>query len=227
MILRLRHSFKALIASIVLAFSIAGPLSAQDREEVGIFSGSNLRGAVSSKGHFAIVDIKRIIQESKQGLEIRLQTETAFNELQIETDCYDDLSLLEENRLSVEKAKLTLIDFDVRRSEFNKKINERRDSQDGKGKKIENWKRLQQEELIALIGAASEILAKKYGLGIIVHSDYVIWADKTFDISSQIVDQVNAIERSQSIQSAVEFAEISVDDCQMELNDARLGQDIE
>lgn len=150
-------------------------------------------GPVRAEGtKIAVVDIEKLLNESKAGKSIAQQIQDKQASFQKEFSAKEKELIDAQKKLSDEKKSLTAEEFVKKRKEFEEKLIETRKLFQ---KRRTDLDRALSDGLLQLrknVVETTAALADKNGYDVVITRDSVVIADKTLDITEQVLSDLNA-----------------------------------
>ncbi len=156
-----------------------------------VFLSAPLRPAHAEMS-IAVVDVQRLLAESKAAQSIQKQVQGEREKLQAEFAGYEDKLRDSEKKLVDERGTMTPEEFNAKREEFQKKLQET-------GSVVQKKKRSLETALVKATGKLrNEILkivaqkAEEKNYDLVLTRQNIVLVAKEFDISEEVLAAVNA-----------------------------------
>jgi Skp family chaperone for outer membrane proteins len=148
--------------------------------------------AIAQETRIAVVDVERILNDSKAGQSIQKQLKQRRESFQKEFKAKEDQLMQSEKTLVQSKSDLSAEEFSKKRKEFEKKLLEtrnlfqkRRNSLDkGLGAALSNLRK-------SIISVTAEV-AEEGKYQVVLTRDSVVIVDKSMDITEKVLSRLNS-----------------------------------
>ena len=153
---------------------------------------TTMSGVASAETSFAVVDVQKILTESKAAQSIQRQVQAEREKLQSEFSGYEKNLRDSEEKLIAERANMDPADFQQQRDDFQKQLQET-------GAIVQNKKRKLEK---ALVTATSQLrddvleivaeMSETNGIDVVMTRQNIVLVAKSLDLTNEVMDKVNA-----------------------------------
>ncbi len=157
---------------------------------LALLGGAGVAQAADAK--IAVVDIEKLLNESKAGKSIGQQIQDKQAAFQKEFSAKEKDLIDAQKKLSDEKKSLTAEDFAKKRKEFEEKLIETRKLFQKRRTDLDRALGEALAQLRKNVVETTAALADKNGYDVVITRDSVVIADKTLDITEQVLSDLNA-----------------------------------
>lgn len=141
---------------------------------------------------YGVINIQRIMQDSKAAQSVRSQLQTKQKSFQAELDAKQKQLVTEDQQLAAQRSKLSKEAFEKKVKEFQTKAtNAQREIQTKKAALdkgfAEALTKIQEK-----VGAISAAVAKEKGMNMIIAASQVVWGDPKLDVTDAVLAKLNS-----------------------------------
>ncbi|MCY4541112.1 MAG: OmpH family outer membrane protein [Rhodobacteraceae bacterium] len=141
----------------------------------------------------AIVDFATLFDHSLFGIRLAEEIRDAQLALVSENDYYSSQFEIEEGALAAQRESMSEEDFTVMAEEFDRRVEERREIQDGKEAILETWRRQQISRFQQIASQTIARLAEVLGVQIVLPGSSVIWFAEEANITEIALTEIDRI----------------------------------
>lgn len=166
---------KALAAALVVFLSMSPAAQAQDKAPT-----------------IAIVDVQKILADAKAAQSLEKQIQAKREAFQKEFAAKEADLKKSQNDIIAQKEKLAAADFDKKRMEFEKKVSDTKSLFEKRRNALQQGSDKAIQELRKNIIESAAKVADSKGYDIVLTRDSVIVAEKTLDITADVLKQIDS-----------------------------------
>lgn len=141
---------------------------------------------------YGVVNIQRIMQDSKAAQSVRSQLQAKQKSFQTELDAKQKQLVTEDQQLAAQRSKLSKEAFEKKVQEFQTKAtNAQREIQTKKAALdkgfAEALTKIQEK-----VGAITASVAKEKGMNMVIAASQVVWGDPALDVTDAVLKKLDA-----------------------------------
>lgn len=159
---------------------------------LGVLAVLSFAPAVQAQSKIAVVDIEKLLNESKAGQSIAQQIKAKQEAFQKEFSAKEKELIDAQKKLVDDKKSLSAEDFSKKRKEFEEKLIETRKQFQKRRTDLDRALSSALMELRKNVVETTAAVADKQGYDVVVTRDSVVIADKSLDVTNQVLTDLNA-----------------------------------
>jgi Skp family chaperone for outer membrane proteins len=157
-----------------------------------LFSALTLGAAPAMAGDIGVINIQKILQESKAAKSVRKQLQAKQKEFQKELGAKQKKLLEQDKKLVEQRNKISKEAFEKKVKEFQKSANEAQRTIQKKKAALDKGFAQALNTIQTKISNIAAKIAKEKGLDVIIAASQIVYADSKLDVTSAVLSKLNA-----------------------------------
>lgn len=141
---------------------------------------------------YGVINIQRIMQESKAATSVRNQLQAKQKSFQAELDAKQKALVAEDQQLAAQRSKLSKEAFEQKVKAFQAKASGAQREIQTKKASLDKAFAEALTKIQEKVGAITATVGKEKGYNIVIAASQVVWGDASLDVTDTVLQKLNA-----------------------------------
>ncbi len=148
---------------------------------------------------YGVVNIQRIMQESKAATSVRNQLQAKQKAFQADLDAKQKALVAEDQQLAAQRSKLSKEAFEQKVKAFQTKAGNTQKEIQNKKAALDKAFAEALTKIQEKVGAITAEVAKAKGMNMVIAASQVVWGDASLDVTGEVLKKLDAVLPSVSV----------------------------